>query len=52
MGPSPGPARAWPEPVLFFKAQAQARLLEKGLENMSFYEVKSRGPSRLRLKLV
>ena len=29
-----------------------AQLFEKGLENWSFYEVKSRGPSRLGLELL
>ena len=49
MGPSPGPAWAWPEPTIFLgiglkilrRAQARAGLFEKGLENLSFFAVKS-----------
>ena len=47
-GYKPGPSSsgsAWVYP--FFRAWAQN--FEKGLENLSFYEVKGRGPSRLRL---
>ena len=52
MGPSPGPARAWPGPVHFSRdrarnfekgpssTQARDRFLEKGLENWDFYVVK------------
>ena len=52
MGPSPGPARARPGPVHFFRdrarnfekgpssTQARDRFLEKGLENWDFYVVK------------
>ena len=64
MGPRPGLARARPGACPFFRAwaqnfekgpdstQARARHLEKGLENLRFYEVKSRGPSRLGLDFV
>ena len=64
IGLSPSPAHAQPEPIHFFRAwaqnfekgpdstQARARLFEKGLENLRFYEVKSRGPSRLGLDFV
>ena len=64
MGPSPGQARARPGARPFFRAlarnfekgpsstQAWAWLFEKGLENLSFYEVKRRGPSRLGLDFV
>ena len=31
-------------------SQAWTRIFEKGLENRSFYNVKTNGPSRLRLK--
>ena len=52
MGPSPGPARAWPGPVHFSRdrarnfekgpssTQARDRFFEKGLENWDFYVVK------------
>ena len=64
MGPRPGLAHARPGACPFFRAwaqnfekgpdstQARARLFEKGLENLRFYEVKSRGPSRLGLDFV
>ena len=64
MGPSPGPARARPGPVLFSRdrarnskkgpssTQARDRFLEKGLENWDFYVVKNTGSSRLGIKLL
>ena len=64
MGPSPGPARAWPGPVHFSRdrarnfekgpssTQARDRFFEKGLENWDFYVVKNRGPSRLEIELL
>ena len=47
MGPSPGPVRARPGSVHFLGLGH--KIFEKGIENLSFYEVKGRGPSRLRL---
>ena len=64
MGPSPGPARARPGPVLFSRdrarnskkgpssTQARDRFLEKGLENWDFYVVKNTGSSRLGIELL
>ena len=64
MGPSPGPARARPEPVHFSRdlarnfekgpssTQARDRFFEKGLENWDFYVVKNRGSSRLEIELL
>ena len=64
MGPSPGPAQAWPGPVHFSRdwarifekgsssTQARDRFLEKGLENWDFYVVKNTGPSRLGIELL
>ena len=64
MGPSPGPARARPGPVLFSRdrarnskkgpssTQARDRFLEKGLENWDFYVVKNTGSSRLGIEFL
>ena len=54
MGPSPDPPAIFLGLRLQFlrRVQAWAWLFEKGLENSSFFEVKSRGPSRLGLELV
>ena len=64
MGPSPGPARARPGPVLFSRdrarifekgpssTQARDRFLEKGLENSDFYVVENTGSSRLGIELL
>ena len=64
MGPSPGPARARPGPVFFFRdrarnfekgpgsTQARDRFFEKGLEIWDFYVVKNGGSSRLEIELL